>query len=273
MRDREGNRNARFLWKCRGCTRQFTVRIGSIFEDSKIPMRIWCHIFWRACSSKKGVSALQIQRETGLSYKSALFAMHRVRLAMVDDGAPKLSGVVESDEAFIGGKPRNSMSLRRMRKDPTVPVSHPEKTPIMALVERGVGGRVRARQLERVTKDTVGAALHELVERNAVIHTDEASHYRWLDKPWPGGHHSVNHSAGEYARNGVTTNTVEGFFSLVKRGVYGTFHSVSKRHLHRYLAEFEYRWNTRQMADGLRTAQAIRQSEGKRLRYKEPKAA
>src|SRR5437868_2883100 len=108
MRGRDGKRNKRFLWLCRGCGDQFTVRIGTVFEDSRIPLRHWCYAFWTACASKKGVSALQIKRQTGLSYKSALFLMHRIRFAMAPDqaAAPKLSGVVECDETYCGGKPR-----------------------------------------------------------------------------------------------------------------------------------------------------------------------
>ncbi len=259
MMDREGNRNARFLWRCRGCKRQFTVRIGTIFEDSRIPLRIWCHAFWRACSSKKGVSALQISRETGLGYKSALFLMHRIRYAMAEgDGPPKLTGIVEADETFVGGKPRQHYSQREKWSD---------KTPVFAAVERG--GRVRARPLERVTAETVGSALHDFVDLNAEVHTDEARHYLWMNKPWPGGHRSVNHSTGEYARGDVTTNSVEGFFSLLKRGVYGTFHSVSKKHLHRYVDEFAFKYNSRRDDDGERTVLAIRSTEGRRLTYQQ----
>jgi transposase-like protein len=264
MASKTGERNARFLWRCYGCKRQFTVRIGSIFEDSRIPLRVWCHAFWRACSSKKGVSALQIHRETGVSYKSALFLMHRIRFAMAaDPRPPKLAGIVEADETYVGGKPRNKQRggshWSEVRDERTT------KTPVFAALERG--GRVRVRPMERVTSATVGAALNEWVEPAAQIHTDESKVYYYLGMPWPGGHFSVNHSRGEYARGNVTTNTVEGFFSLLKRGLYGTFHSVSKKHLHRYCDEFAFRYNTRAMDDGERTLEAIRASEGKRLRY------
>jgi len=257
MQDRDGNRNARFLWRCGGCKKQFTVRIGTIFEDSRIPLRIWCHAFWRACSSKKGVSALQISRETGVSYKSALFLMHRIRFAMASDsGPPKLTGIVEADETFVGGKPRKGYRKSRNKIA--------EKMPVFAAVERG--GKVRARPMDRVTAAGVRDALVEYVDMGAEIHTDEARHYVWLTKPWPGGHQAVNHSAGEYARGDVTTNSVEGFFALLKRGIYGTFHSVSKKHLHRYVDEFTFRHNTRELDDGARTLVAIRASEGKHLR-------
>jgi transposase-like protein len=268
MQDREGGRSKRFLWRCHGCKRQFTVRIGSIFEDSRIPLRIWCHAFWRACASKKGVSALQIKRETGLSYKSALFLMHRIRFAMTDDhGTPrKLRHEVEVDETFVGGKPRHRNLVRDGHYAQRGVWS--TKVPVMALVERG--GEVRTRQMERVTRENVKAALHELVDRHATIYTDEASHFRWLGRPWYGQHETVNHSAKEYVRGHVTTNTVESFFAILKRGIYGTFHSVSKQHLPRYLGEFEFKYNTRGLDDGARTAVAIQKAEGKRLRYRQP---
>lgn len=263
MKGRDGERNTRFLWKCRGCNRQFTVRIGTIFEDSRIPLRLWCHAFWRSCSSKKGVSALQIQRETGLSYKSALFLMHRIRFAMTPDHSkpPKLRDVVEADETYVGGKPRRGTHFTHRRHYTT-------KVPVMALVQRD--GEVRIRRLERVNQKNVKKAIHDLVDRNTLIYTDEATHYKWLGRPWAGGHETVNHSAGEYARGPVSTNTVESFFAILKRGLYGTYHSVSKRHLHRYLAEFEFKYNSRKLNDGERTAAAIRQTEGKRLRYRDP---
>lgn len=263
MQDREGNRNARYLWRCYGCKRQFTVRIGTIFEDSRIPLRIWCYAFWRACSSKKGISALQVSRETGLSYKSALFLMHRIRFAMASDPtAPaKLSGSVEADETYVGGKPRH-----RIKKGyPRVNKPLDRKTAVFAVVERG--GQVRAKTLERVTGATVRKAIFECVDPTAKLYTDEAAVYAWARKPWAGGHEAVNHSAGEYVRGSVTTNTVEGFFSLLKRGVYGTFHSVSKKHLHGYVNEFAFRYNTRNLDDGERTVQALRSGESKRLTY------
>src|SRR5436190_15393410 len=117
MRGRDGERNTRFLWLCRACKRQFTVRIGTVFEDSRIPLKYWCFAFWAACASKKGVSALQIKRQTGVSYKSALFLMHRIRYAMTPDRSPRLDGTVEVDETYVGGKPRN-LSVQQIRAVP-----------------------------------------------------------------------------------------------------------------------------------------------------------
>jgi transposase-like protein len=261
MRDaRTRQRSKRFLWRCHGCKRQFTVRVGTVFEDSRIPLRHWCYAFWAACASKKGVSALQIHRQTGVSYKSALFLMHRIRWAMKQptNGKP-LKGIVEADETYVGGKPKRGFGIAGRGT---------KKTPVVAVVERGGGVRVRA--VTEVTSRNLGAHLFGNVERSARLITDEFLAYRGIGEAFGSGHDTVKHTAGEYARGDVHTNTVECFFSLLKRGLYGTFHSVSKRHLHRYLDEFAFRWDTRKMDDGERTGAAIRGAEGKRLLYREP---
>lgn len=263
MKSRDGARNARFLWRCQGCKQQFTVRVGMVTEDSPIPMRHWCYALWAACASKKGVSAMQIQRVTGLSYKSALFLMHRVRYAMAapgEDGG-KLGddgGTVEVDETYVGGKPRYKGQRRPGRPSPK------GKAPVLALVERG--GRVRMRVVPDVTAASLKGAIREHVDTTARIVTDEYPSYRGLAREFA-AHDTVLHKAGEYARGDVYTNTVEGVFSLLKRGIYGTFHSVSRKHLHRYVSEFEFRYNTRALDDGARTVRAIHQAEGRRLTY------
>lgn len=269
------NRNApelrelNYRWRCRGCKKMYSVRTGLVLEESRLPLRIWVYAFWKACASKKGVSALQISRECEISYKTALFLMHRIRYAMLEDasGAPKLSGTVEVDETYVGGKPRYRMSEPDAEGRQFVKVDAiKEKAPVMAMVERG--GRVRVRHIERVDRDTLGAAVREMVEAGSTLYTDENASYQHLGEKYR--HATVKHSAKEYARGDVSTNTVEGFFSLLKRGVYGTFHSVSKHHLHRYLAEFEFRYNHRSIDDGERTLAAIRGAEGKRLLYARP---
>lgn len=268
-----GERNKDYRWRCRACKRMYTVRTNTIMEESRLPLRVWVHVIWRTCASKKGVSALQIKRECEISYTTALYLMKRVREVMKIDHQtpPKLSGTVEVDEAWIGGNPRHRM---RSHTDPITGETRKylsrdkverAKTPIIALVQRG--GKVRVRHIDRVHRGTLGAAIRELVEQGSTIYTDENRSYSHLDRSTKYRHETVTHSAGEYVRGDVTTNTVEGFFSLVKRGVYGTFHSVSKQHLHRYLAEFEFRYNTRKMDDGERVAVALNQIEGKRLTY------
>lgn len=264
MKDRvTGERSKRFLWRCNGCKKQFTVRVGTVFEDSKIPLRFWALAFGRACASKKGVSAKQIQRETGLSYESALFMMHRIRFAMSEDNTTpprKLDGIVEADETYVGGKPRVHGTGQATKSD--------RKTAVFALVERG--GDVRAMTVARVDAATLHSVLRKNVARTAAIHTDEHKAYIGLGAHFKGGHQTVHHSSREYARGIVHTNTIEGFFSLLKRGMYGTFHSVSKQHLHRYVSEFQYRYNTRKLEDGQRVTLAIRRSQGKRLLYRTP---
>lgn len=264
MKGQDGGRNKRFLWRCKDCEKQYTVRIGTVFEDSRIPLRHWCYAFWAACASKKGVSALQISRMTGVSYKSALFMMHRIRFAMADDPATPepLTGTVEVDETYVGGKPKTKMRGKRRLS----PVAN--KTPVVAMVQRN--GEVRAMVMPTVNAKNLKSALYAHVDPSARIMTDEAMYYKNVGKSFEGGHFTVNHSAGDYSHGDVTTNTVEGFFSILKRGVNGTFHSVSKKHLHRYVSEFAYRYNTRKMNDGDRTVRLIQQTEGKRLMYREP---
>lgn len=263
MRDAHGNRNARFLWRCKGeCKKQFTVRIGTVFEDSPIPLRHWCFAFWAACSSTKGVSAKQIQRQTGLSYKSALFMMHRIRWAMAGDPNPaeKLKGTVEVDETYIGGKPRYRSKYN--------PRGISGKQPVVGLVSRG--GEIRVRAVANVTAPTLKQVVRDCVDRSARIMTDEHGSYRGLGYQFDGGHRVIKHSAREYVCGDISTNTIESFFAILKRGLNGTYHAVSRRHLHRYISEFECRYNTRKLDDGERLERAIRQAEGRRLLYAEP---
>lgn len=273
MKARDGSRARQYRWRCRGCKGHYSVRTGTVMEESRIPLRHWAYAFWRGCTSKKGVSSLEIKRHTGLSYKSALFLMHRIRYAMapVNEAQGQLTGTVEADETYVGGKPRNRhkalQGWRKLNKKQLTGRGS-GKTPVMAIVQRG--GGVRARVVPNVTAKTLQGAIHEHVHPSARIMTDEWSAYKGLRGQFEGGHHSVTHSRGEYVRGDVYTNTVEGFFSLLKRGIYGTFHNVSKRHLHRYVSEFEFRYNTRKMTDGQRVAIVIREAEGKRLRYNAP---
>jgi len=253
-------RNDRLLWRCRECSKQYTVRVGTIMEDSPIPLRHWCFAFWAACSSKKGVSAKQIERQTGLSYKSALFLMHRIRWAMSgSSGGGPLSGIVEADETYVGGKRRGGPSGRPAR------TSH--KTPVFAMVERD--GNVRAYPVANVTGATLKGAIRENVCRTSRVMTDEYASYKGLDDEFA-AHETIPHRAKEYARGDVTTNTVEAFFALLKRGVIGVYHNVSREHLHRYVTGAEFLWNTRKLDDGARISKLIEQCEGKRLMYRHP---
>ena len=256
-----GERSKRYLWRCRDCKEQYTVRIGTVYEESRLPMHNWAYAFWRASTSKKGVSALEIQRHCQISYKSALFLMNRIRFAMAPDSdAPKLTGIVECDETYVGGKPRKGDGKVHVRGRGT------SKTPVFAAVQRE--GGIRRRVVANVTGETLKAAIREEVASDAYILTDENPAYRGIGKEFEGGHHTVSHSSGEYARGPYHTNTAESSFALVKRGIVGVYHNVSKEYLHRYLWQFDFLWNGRKLNDGERTVLAIRSAEGKRMMYR-----
>jgi transposase-like protein len=256
-----GQRNKRFLWRCHDCKGQFTVRIGTVFEESRIPLRHWCYTFWRASTSKKGVSALEIKRHCQISYKSALFLMHRVRFAMTPDisAEPKMNGVVEVDETYVGGKPRPGTGEHKRGRGT-------DKAAVLGIVQRD--GNVHRRVITDVTAATLKSAIRECVDKRATVVTDEFGSYQGLGTEFA-RHNVINHGRKEYARGDVFTNTAESSFALIKRGITGIYHAVSKKHLHRYLGEFDFRWNTRKLNDGDRTVKAIQSAAGKRLTYKD----
>jgi hypothetical protein len=255
-------RSKRYLWRCRDCKRQYTVRIGMVWEESRLPLRHWAYAFWRASTSKKGVAALEIMRHCQISYKSSLFLMNRIRFAMAPDASePKLTGTVEADETYVGGKVVGR----------GVYYGKHHKTPVFSAVERD--GRKRSRVVADVTSKTLKQALTEEVDRRARIITDEHVSYRGVEDIFEGGHETVCHSTKEYVRGDIHTNTAESSFALVKRGIHGIYHNVSKEYLHRYLWQFDFLWNNRMMNDGERTLTAIRSAEGKRLMYREPMAS
>jgi transposase-like protein len=272
MLAKDGTRNKRYLWRCSGCKEQFTVRVATIMEDSPIPLRHWCYGFWAACAGKKGVSALQIQRQTGLSYKSALFMMHRIRYAMTPTSqGPKLTGIVEADETYVGGKTVKRSRTERLAMyaagHKRMPKQDNNKVPVLALVERG--GDVRASVVPIVTAGNLREMLLTNVDPSARLMTDESNLYTKVGGPFA-SHEVVKHSLYEYVRGDAHINGAESFFSRLKRQLYGTHHAVSPKHLHRYVAEVAFKHNTRWVVDGERVVRAIHGADGKRLRYKEP---
>jgi transposase-like protein len=249
---------------CSQCREKFTVRVGSVMERSHIPMHKWLLAFRLLNASKKGMSAHQLHRMLGVAYRTAWFMAHRIREAMKREPlVGLLHGTVEVDETYVGGKPRPEAGAPKAKRGRGT-----KKTPVVALVERN--GRVRARKIDRVDGVTLKGAIRENVDRKARIMTDEWSAYRGIGSEFAGGHQTVNHGIGEYARGDVFTNTAESFFALLKRGVVGSFHHISKQHLDRYCDEFSFRWDYRSTTDSDRTAIALRQTKGKRLTYRRP---
>jgi transposase-like protein len=260
------------LKKCGHCKGQFTVRMGTIFEESKLPLHKWLQAIYLMCSSKKGVSALQLSRTLEITYKTAWFLAHRIREAMKDGSLPPIGGagkVIEVDETFIGQQPTIFVSGKGwqgkrgtggMRK-------------IVTLVERG--GRARSIKVDSLQKDEIVRAL-ATADRASILQTDEAQHYRRIGAEFA-GHHRVDHGSGEYGRVendlSISTNTVEGYFSIFKRGMKGVYQHCSEKHLHRYLAEFDFRYSHRialGVDDEARTVYALEGVVGKRLTYRLP---
>jgi transposase-like protein len=247
--------------QCNECRKQFTVTVGTIMHRSHITLRQWVQAYYSMCSHKKGVSALQLQRNLGLhSYKAAWHLAHRIRFAMREEPlASTLKGTIEADETYIGGKSHGGKRGR----------GAPKKTVVLALVERK--GRVRAKPIDTISADELKGAIRENVDKESRIMTDELPSYRGIGKEFEGGHKIVRHSKGQYVRgknNDIHVNGAESYFALLKRGIHGTFHHVSKKHLHRYCDEFNFRWDERKTTDGERTVAAIKGSEGKRLVYR-----
>jgi transposase-like protein len=264
---KEGSKNPvrKGVYKCKSCRKQFTVRIGTIFEDSKLPFTKWLITIHLMTSSKKGISSLQISRELGITVKSAWFMTQRIREAMRPDNADigQLDGIVEVDETYVGGKPRKGDGKTHKRGRGTA------KTPVMVLVERN--GSARAFPLENVTSKTLKSEIKKHVDNDALLMTDELPSY--IGSRDDETHRTVCHSSGEYSRTDddgihVHTNTAESYFALLKRGHYGVFHQLSKKHLHRYCNEFSFRWSLRKVSDGERMTEAIKGVKGKRLMYR-----
>lgn len=247
------------LYDCADCKKQFTVTVGTMMQGSHLKLKQWAMAFHLLCASKKGMSALQLQRMLGIgSYRTALFMTHRIRLAMSDQPVKDmLQGTVEVDETYVGGKPRYAGISKRGRGT--------KKIPVLAMVERG--GNATSRSITNVNGATLKSAIRQTVDKSSTIMTDEWKSYRGIGKDFEGGHEFVNHGSKEYVRDGVTTNTVESYFALLKRGIIGVYHSVSKQHLDRYCDEFSFRWNNRKITDSERTENAISNAQGKRLVY------
>ncbi|MGH6846577.1 MAG: IS1595 family transposase [Methylocella sp.] len=246
------------LYQCNACREPFTVTVGTLYERSKVPLNKWLAVTHLMMASKKGISALQISRMIDLPYKTTWFLCHRIRESIRDTSIGSLGGsnkVVEADETFVGGKAKN-----RAYREPA------PKQAVFSLVERD--GNVRSFHVATVSSKTLRPIINAKIHKASAIMTDESPIYPKIGKTFS-MHGTVNHSANEYARNYFWhTNSVEGYFSLLKRAIYGTFHHVSEAHLHRYTAEQDYKFNTRKLTDAERFSASIHGIVGKRLTYR-----
>ena len=261
----EGKSSRSGLFYCNGCKSQFTVTVGTVFERSKIPLSKWWLAAHLLNSSKKGISAHQMHRTLGVTYKTAWFMMHRLREAMRElNTTGPLGGegkTVEIDETYIGGKDKNKHRNKRATRRGGM-----DKEIAFSLVERG--GKVRSHHVPSVTAKTLRPIIQEQINAASTVMSDDGG--ARLGKEFE-KHATINHSIGEYVRGDAHTNTIEGYFSVLKRGINGVYHHVSGKHLKRYLAEFDFRYNTRMSlgySDGERAALAMKGIEGKRLTYR-----
>ena len=264
------------LYKCKDCREQFTVTVGTVFERSKIKLHLWLQAMHLVCSSKKGISSKQLERTLGVTYQTAWFMSHRIREAMKQSGGVFGSGgIVEADETYVGGKESNKHRSKRDKKN----IGGVGKQMIFSLVQRG--GKVQSHHLASVSADNLRPILMQQLDASKTrLMTDGEGQYRIL-APMFASHEAVNHGAGEYVRGDAHTNTVESYFSILKRGIIGTFHHVSAQHLSRYTTEFDFRYNHRELRvkingkwtktgfnDTERTIAALKGIGGKRLTYR-----
>ena len=247
------------LYQCNACRTPFTVTVGTVMEKSHIPLNKWLLGFHLMASSKKGISAHQLHRLLGITYKSAWFMCHRIREAMTDTSTEPMGGKgkhVEADETYIG---------RKRGAKPVQGGSH--KMIVLSLVERG--GKVRSFHIDRPTSEKIAPIVAKHVDPASTLNTDEADHYIGIGRKFA-AHGSVAHSRGEYVKGTASTNTAEGFYSVFKRGMKGVYQHCGEQHLHRYLSEFDFRYSNRiavGVDDVARTKRAIEGAEGKRLTY------
>jgi transposase-like protein len=257
--------NRGYKCKAKECAKKFTVTTGTIFENTKISLRTWFAAMYLCTAHKKGISSLQLSRDLKITQKTAWFVLHRIREMLNVNTNEKLTGTVEVDDTYVGGLTKNkSNKIRKALKEAGTQFS--DKTGVVALVQRD--GQIRTQVIftQKPRFSDVLPVIQKHVHTTALVITDSAPIYGGLHKLY--AHETVNHAGGEYARGAMYTNTVEGFFSQLKRGIIGIYHVVSPKHLQKYCSEFAYRYNTRKTTDVNRFEDAIKNVNGVRLTYK-----
>jgi transposase-like protein len=252
----------RRLWKCKACKRQFSVKVGTIFEDSALGLDKWLAAIWLIANSKNGISSHELARSIGVTQKSAWFLLHRIRLAMQTGSFEKFNGVTEADETYVGGLARNMHAKKRREK--LTGTGGIDKAIVFGVIERG--GPVRASIVGSVSKYNLQRAIRETVETGSVIYTDRHQAYAGLSQDY--AHETVDHAV-EYVSGQIHTNSMEAFWSLLKRGLKGTYISVEPFHLFRYLDERVYAFNNRESSDFARFAGVLSAASGRRLTWLE----
>lgn len=259
--DKHSFLSTRKTWQCKGCNKQFSVKKGSIFEGSPIPIGKWLIAMWLIANAKNGISSYELHRSIGVTQKTAWFMLHRIRLAMQNGTMELLKGTVEADETYIGGKVANMHAWRREARR-VYGKRFDNKTAVFGMMERG--GRVEARIIENNDRKTLGKHILARVDGYSKLFTDAHSGYDNMSFHYE--HHIINHAC-EYVRGNVHTNSIENFWSLLKRTINGTYVSVEPFHLSRYLAEQVFRFNHRKGNDASRFIIAMTQVSGRRLTY------
>lgn len=254
---------SRMVWRCNGCTRQFSVKVGTIFEDSPIKLSKWLPAMWLIGSAKNGISSCELARALGVTQKTAWFMLHRIRLAMQNGTFEKLGDHVEVDETYIGGKARNMHAVDRKRKIKGTGGARSGKAIVMGMLERG--GTVRTIHVEKPNKKTLQGIVKGTVHKGSNLYTDALLSYRGLSAEYV---HGVIDHATAYVEGSIHTDGLENYWSLLKRTISGTYVSVEPFHLHRYLDEQSFRYNERDLTDGQRFGMIATQAVGKRLTYK-----
>lgn len=252
----------RRIWKCKACKKQFSVKVGTIFEDSPLGLDKWLPAVWLAANSKNGISSHELGRALGITQKSAWFMLHRIRLAMQTGSFDKFSGTVEADETYIGGKARNMHKAERKRK--ISGTGGKDKAKVLGVIERG--GKIRVRHVDELSRETVQGFVREAVEVGSDLYTDAARSFSGLDSDY--AHETVDH-AERYVDGQVHTNYMENFWALLKRGLHGTYVSVQPFHLFRYLDERVFTFNERELDDLSRFESVLRTASGRRLTFTE----